>query len=342
MRVTIEDVARFAGVSKATVSRVINGNPKGVGVETRKKVKQVIEQIGYNPSLLERGIALAQTKSIGLIIPDISNPFFPELVKAVETQAAENGYMVILANTDFSAEKEQLVISTFINKRVDGIILTTASHNIGTVCGQLKKYQVPCVMLDRLVEELKDSSFSAGVFVDNEYATYIATEHLLKNGHRDIAFICGPDDVSTSQERLQGYLISLYQHGVPYCEELVCKGDYTMESGSQAVMELSRRGIPFTGLVASNDAMAIGAMKALRRLGLGIPEDVEVIGFDNIAFAEMMDPPLSTIQQPTEEMGRVAVRLLLEIISGKEPAIRHCRLQPKLILRQTTRQEGAE
>lgn len=336
MRVTIDDIARIAGVSKATVSRVINDNPKGVGNATRQKVKDVIEQLGYNPSLLERGIALARTKSLGLIIPDITNPFFPELVKAVEKQATQQGYTVILGNTDFSSEKEQIYLSTFINKRVDGIILTTTSNNIGSIQHHLKKYNIPCVMLDRSLEDLLNEN-SAGVFVDNEYAAFLACEHLLLHGHKKIAFLGGPQELSTSHERFKGYAAALYQYNVAYDQQLVCSGDYTMKSGYDAVMTLSKQAIAFTGIVASNDAMAIGAIRALHQLNVPIPEQVEIIGFDNIEFSEMTDPPLSTIQQPTSDMGKLAVRLLLDLIAGKEPAIRYCRLQAKLILRGTTR-----
>lgn len=334
MQITIDDIARMAGVSKATVSRVINHKAEGVGDETRNRVQQLIDDLDYKPNLLARGIVTSKTKTIGLIIPDITNPFFPEIIKSVESYANENGYAVIFGNTDFSLQKEESYISTFIAKRVDGIVLTSVAGNASTIHSRLQKYNVPCVLLDRSMEHME---YGAGVFVDNEYALFMACEYLIRNNNKEIAFISGPMELSTSRERLEGYTTALLQYGIPYNKQLIRYGNYTLESGYQAVLDLYNDKVSFTGIIAANDIMAIGAMRALKKLGFHVPDDVEVIGFDNIEFSAMVDPPLTTIQQPVYQMGQVATKILLTLIDGKEPELRLVRLQPSIVLRSTTK-----
>ncbi len=334
MRVTIDDIARLAGVSKATVSRVLNNKAEGVSTDTRKMIQKLIDDLEYKPNLLARGIVTSKTKTIGLILPDITNPFFPELVKAVEDCASKNGYTVIFGNTDFSLEKEQNYISTFIAKRVDGVILTSTVDDNSIIHNKFKKYNVPCVLLDRT---MKNMDYDAGVFFDNQYALYISCEYLIKHGNKKIAFISGPAAVSTSRERIEGYKMALGQYGIEFDQRFIKYGNFTLDSGYKAIWDLHNDGIEFTGVLASNDIMAIGAMKALKELKYKIPDDIEVIGFDNIEFASMTEPPLTTIQQPTYEMGQKATEFLLMLINGKSPKNKHIRLQPKLVFRSTTR-----
>lgn len=334
MRVTIEDIARLAGVSKATVSRVINNKSEGVGKETRKAIQKLIDDLEYKPNLLARGIVTSKTKTLGLILPDITNPFFPELVKAVEGYVSDNGYTVFVGNTDFSLEKEKEYVSNLIAKRVDGVILTSTVDNSSIIHNRFKKYNVPCVLLDRAIKNL---DYDAGVFIDNEYGLYISCEYLIKHGNKRIAFISGPEKISTSVERIEGYKMALAQYNIDYDENLIKYGNFTFESGYKAVRELHNEGIAFSAILAANDIMAIGAMKALKELGCKIPEDIEVIGFDNIEVSSMVEPALTTVQQPTYEMGRKAAEYLLMLIDGKPPKNKHIRLQPKLIYRSTTR-----
>ncbi len=330
MRVTLDEIARRAHVSKATVSRVLNNSPVGVGAETRARVAAIIESSGY--SAAGSGERSVRTQTIGLILPDITNPFFADLAKSVEKCAYENGYIVILGNTDDSREKEKEYVSTFVSKKVDGVILVSADSIYRKDHDFFAKYHIPVVLLDRMVP----MSFTAGVFTDNEYAIFSACDFLIRHGTDKIAFIAGPD-TSTSQERLEGYKVALKQHGIPFSEALVKKGNYSMESGYGAVMELEKEGTRFNGIVASNDTMALGAMRALKELAYSIPGEVEVFGFDNIAYTLMCDPQLTTIQQPTTEMGRLGVQLLLEAIQGKDLQKKTVRLQPRLVFRQTTR-----
>lgn len=334
MRVTIEDIARMAHVSKATVSRVINDKSQGVGKETRQRVQRIINDVEYNPSLLARSIVTSKTKTLGLIIPDITNPFFPELVKAVEDYASQNGYTVILGNTDFSQQKEEICISTFIAKGIDGVILTSTVDEPSKIHNRLKKYNVPCVLLDR---SLKSMEYDAGVFLDNKHSLFIATEYLIQHDNRKIVLISGPVSLSTSKERVDGYTQALKQYGIPIDERLLKYGNYTLESGFMAINDLQAEGISFTAILACNDVMAIGAIKALKQSGRKIPDEIEVIGFDNIKICNMLEPILTTIEQPIYELGQKATELLLMLIDGKKLRKKNFRLQAKLILRETTR-----
>lgn len=334
MKVTVEEIARHAGVSKATVSRVLNGAQDGVGAETRKRVRQVVEELNYDMSALRSTRNTAYSQIIALIVPDIANPFFAELIQTVENCANMHGYNILLGNTSYSQERESNYIADFVSKKVDGIILIP-SHTTGTKNHKLpEKYNVPCVLLDGKIE---DMCYTAGVFADNEYAMFSSCELLIKNGSRKIAFISGSRGRSTSLERLAGYKTALAQYGIPFDPSLVAHGNYTLESGYNAIIDFERMGIRYNAVLAANDMMAIGAMKALKEFSCKIPEEVEIIGFDNISFALHSDPPLTTTQQPTIEMGRRATEMLIEVLNGAEPTDRNIRLLPKLLVRKTTK-----
>lgn len=334
MRITVEDIARLAGVSKATVSRVLNQNPKGVSEETRNKVQEIINHLNYQKDPYAVNYTPSHSRTIGLILPDITNPFFSELAKAVENCSSENGYTVFLGISNQSTDKEEQYISTFIARKVDGIILTSTAKQGMNNHQLLEKYQIPCVLMDR---KLSGINYTAGVFADNLLAIFRACELMLKHGSRRIAFLSGPSEISTAKERIEGYKAALEKYGISFCKTLIKHGTYTVESGYQAVMELEREGQKYDGIVAANDTMALGAIRALKELSYKIPEEIEVVGFDNIDFSQMCDPPLTTIQQPTIEMGRRATELLLYAIDGGIPEKKNIQLLPKLVVRKTTR-----
>jgi len=332
MNITMEYIARKAGVSKATVSRVLN-NTTGVSNETRIRIKEIMDEYGYQPyQFIKR--ERSNTKTIGLVIPDITNPFFPAIVKAVENFVSKHGYTVILCNTDSSQEKEQACISTLIANNVDGVILTTTLDEQNRAQYNLKKYGVPCILLDR---RAINTDFSGGIFVDNEYAFYQATELLIRHGNDKIAFIMGPKRLSTSVERLAGYTRAIEQFGLKIDPNLILHGDFSYEGGRQAVFQLIEQEIPFNAVLASNDIMAIGALKTLRDMKINVPETVEVIGFDNIQFSGLVDPPLTTFEQPIYDMGTKAAQALLTLIRKKPLNETSIRVEAKLVIRQTTR-----
>ena len=332
MKVTMEDVARAAGVSKATVSRVLNRVDDGVGIETRQRVQQIANQLHYTFKHDEKK-ARSHPSLLALIMPDITNPFFADIAKAVEMEAKKYGYSIVICNTDFSEENEIQEIKELICKRIDGIILVPSGIQFRSEHQLPKKYGVPMVLLDRKLAENTDYM---GIYSNNEYASVVSCNRLIANGSRDIVFISGPLNTSTSIERFEGYKAVLAQNNIPFKPEMCKNGNYTVESGYKAIMELERCGIRYSAILAGNDLMAIGALKATRELGYQVPGDIQVIGFDNIEFSQYCDPPLSTVQQPTFEMGAKAVLLLHKVINA-EPVAQPERLVPKIIIRNTTK-----
>lgn len=333
MRITMDEIAKLAGVSKATVSRVLNDSECGVGEQTRVRVKKIAEELGYSVEQTEKKKNVSFTRYIALILPDITNPFFADLAKSVEDSLRRKGYSLVLANTDFSEDNEAAQIRELMVKRLEGILLVPSGIRAREEHDLPRRYQIPMVLMDRKLEGISDIP---GVYSNNEYASVISCEHLIRKGARDIVFISGPLNVSTSIERFEGYKAVLAQHSIPFRPEMCRHGSYTVESGYNAVLELERSGISYSAILAANDLMALGALKAVREFGYRVPEDVQIIGFDNIEFSQYCEPSLSTMQQPTFDMGEKAVELLTGIIEKRDP-VQPERLIPKLLMRKTTR-----
>ena len=333
MRITMDEIAKLAGVSKATVSRVLNDSECGVGEQTRVRVKKIAEELGYSVEQTEKKKNVSFTRYIALILPDITNPFFADLAKSVEQSLRRKGYSLVLANTDFSEDNEAAQIRELMVKHLEGILLVPSGIRAREEHDLPRRYQIPMVLMDRKLEGISDIP---GVYSNNEYASVISCEHLIRKGARDIVFISGPLNVSTSIERFEGYKAVLAQHSIPFRPEMCRHGSYTVESGYNAVLELERSGISYSAILAANDLMALGALKAVREFGYRVPEDVQIIGFDNIEFSQYCEPSLSTMQQPTFEMGAKAVELLTGIIEKRDP-VQPERLIPKLLMRKTTR-----
>lgn len=330
----MEHIARIANVSKATVSRVVNGKTDGVGEETRLRVQQVIDEYGYVPNLAARGMATSRSKTIGLVVPDMGNPFFPELVCAVEAHLRSCGYTVMICNTSSSAAIEEQSIRELLARRMDGIILATVQEEKQKKSEPVLKLDVPCVLIDRKSNVI---DYDAGVFSDNEFAFFKMTSILLSHGNRRIAFIKGPQELSATKERLQGYFSALKQRGVPIDEALLVPGNFDFRSGYEAIMSLREKGTAFSAVVSGNDMMALGAMRALEELNIAVPDEVEVAGCDNIFASGVVHPSLTTIQQPLEKIGRKAAELVLDLIAGKTVQEKNVRFEADIILRDSTR-----
>ncbi len=336
MSVTMEYIARMANVSKATVSRVVNDKDEGVSEETRARIKKLIEEYGYTPNMVARGMATSRSRTIGLVIPDITNPYFTEMVQSVDLHLQSKGYTVMLCSTNSNPASERKSIQTLLAKRVDGIILTTVQQERQPGGETPVKLDVPCVLIDRKSNMI---DYDVGIFVDNEYAFYRATSLLIEHGDRRIAFLKGPDEVSSSKERFRGYQSALKQYGIPLDEALLVPGNFDLESGYNGVMALHRSGTPFAGIVSSNDMMALGALQALRELGISVPGQVEVIGCDNIIFCDISSPSLSTIRRPFGEIGRKAAEVMLDLIAGNKVKKQNIQFDADLILRDSTRRD---
>jgi len=334
MKCTISDIARLAQVSKATVSRVINNKSQGVGPDTKERILKIIQEIGYLPNTLARSIVVSETKTLGLVIPDITNPFFPQMVRGIVRYANECGYTVFLCNADNDSEKEEKYVMSLIEKRIDGVILASSADFGSNSLSNLKHYDVPVVQVDRIVG---GNDAGASVSIDNRGGTYNATRRFLQAGHKRIAFLGGSKGVSTTVQRLRGYRDALEDAGLEQDKDLILFGDYSIQSGMAMAQELLTRSTKVTAIIGGCDLIAIGAVKALVRSGIRVPEECEIIGFDGIEMGDIFDPPISTVAQPIGEMAEEAAKLLIGIINGTISSNRHIVIEPSLVLRKTTK-----
>lgn len=326
---TIRDVARLAGVSVATVSRVINQKDT-VNQETAGLVLKAIEQLQYEPNAVAQGLAGKKMGIIALILPDILNPFFPAMARGVEDVAHKKGLTVILGNSDDLGLKESSYIKVLKKKYVDGFIFASNTIREEDV-ESLRNDGIPIVLLDRGL----NTASCPVIRSNNREGAKIAVQHLIEQGCQRIAHIYGPQEFITARERLLGYEeVSRRLSG--YSPSLMVSGNFDIESGRKAVALLLARHPDIDGIFAGNDLMAIGALKALRERGIRVPEQVKVCGFDGIALTEITEPELTTVAQPIYEMGRLAAQMLLnEIESGiRENSI--VELEVTLIPRKST------
>lgn len=334
MKYTISDIAQMAQVSKATVSRVINNKSEGVSTKTKERILKIISDIGYLPNTQARSIVIAKTKTLGLVIPDITNPFFPQMVRGIVRYANECGYTVFLCNADNDPKEEEKYVMSLIEKRVDGVILASCADHGSNSLSSLQHYDVPVVQVDRIVE---GSGAAPSVSIDNQGGFYSATKYFVQNGHQNIAFLGGPKSVSTTVQRLRGYRNALEDAGLPLENGLIYFGEYSIQSGIDMTQALISSGFPFTAIVSGCDLIAVGAVKALRHAGVAVPDDCEVIGFDGIELSEVFDPSISTVAQPIGEMAEEAAKLLIGIINGTITSKRRITIEPSLVLRNTTK-----
>ncbi|UFT98818.1 LacI family transcriptional regulator [Radiobacillus kanasensis] len=328
---TIRDVAKHAGVSVATVSRVLNNNGY-VNDETRKKVMSSIERLEYQPNELARSLYKRSSKMIGLIVPDIMNPFFPELARAVEDIATRKEYTFVLCNSDDQLVKEQKYFNVLKQKYVDGFIVVTSTLTAEHTNGM----NVPIVALDRPIAKHIPS-----FMVDNYEGAKIAVQHLLDNGCKKIAHIRGPEQVYNAKLRLQGY-IDTVSHYPWFNENLIVTGNYNLSLAKEVAIKLLKNNPDVDGIFAGNDVMAIGVIKAAEELGINVPNQLAIVGFDGISLGETTSPTLTTIQQPIYEMGSKATELLIKIIE-KDRTLQddlHVQYPAKLLKRQSTQRKA--
>jgi LacI family transcriptional regulator len=324
----MRDVAAAAGVSVTTVSHVINGT-RFVSEDLRNRVLEAMEELNYRPNILARGLRVGKTNTIGLIVPDNSNPFFAEVSRVVEDVGFDSGYSVILCNSDGNLDKELTYIAVLVAKQVDGIIFI-ASSSQSEHLRLLTNEKIPVVVADR---EMPDLDVDL-VLVDNSRGGYEATKYLLELGHRRIGCITGPSDITPSAERINAYRQALSEFNVPFEENLVVRGDFQFEGGKRAMSQLLALPKVPSAVFICNDVMAIGAMGSIRSAGLRIPEDISIVGFDDIDQASATWPPLTTVAQPIEQMARIATELLIGRLAGSVDLERkRMVLEAKLVIR---------
>lgn len=311
--VTIYDVAREAGVSMATVSRVVNNNPN-VKPQTRKKVFEAIERLGYRPNAVARGLASKKTTTVGVVIPDISNAIFAEVARGIEDIANMYHYNIILCNADKKKEKEIRVVNTLLEKQVDGLLFMG-----GTVTEEhLQAFRTSTVPIVLCATTSTDEGIPS-VDIDHETAAFDAVNLLIRSGHRNIGMISGTlQDPALGYMRYQGYKKALEQAGLPLREELVRVGNYRYESGLEVTKYFLGLSDRPTAIFAATDEMAIGAIHTIQDSGLRVPEDISVVSVDNIRMASMVRPQLTTVAQPMYDIGAVSMRLLTKLMNKEQ------------------------
>jgi LacI family transcriptional regulator len=332
--VIMEDIAREAGVSKATVSRVINGDAY-VSDEMKAKVMKVVEKYDYKPHKVAQGLARDLSHTIGLMIPgpplNITDPFFLEFLHGVGNTAANYNYSLSLPTIEGNKEKE-LYDTKIDYNQLDGLIVINPQIDDFRI-DYLQNKNFPFVFLGRPFTKEEEVCWVDG---DNEGGAQIAVDYLLSRGYEKIACITGPREYIASNMRLEGYKQGLKENGIDFSPELVVRGDFTKESGHEALKELFDRNISFEAVFAANDLMAMGAIKALRNQNLEIPEDCAVMGFDGIELGTYVEPEISTIRQPIYKLGVEAAKMLIKLVQGKEIKEPHKILPVKKVIREST------
>ena len=330
MKPTIKDVGKRANVSMMTVSRVVNKN-SNTSEKIRKKVLDAIKELNYKPNKLARSLVIKKSEFITIIVPDISNPFFSEMVKGVEEIVRAKGYIILLGNTNGGKEIEKEYIDAAINRMSDGIILI-APRIEDKMIYELNNY-LPLIIVDRPL----DRSDILQINIDDFKGAMSATEYLIELNHKNIGFLSGSMDILAGLQREQGYIKALEKHKETINFKLILKGDWSFESGRNAFDKFYNNHPRPTAIFASNDLMAMGLIQRAQEMNLKIPEDLSIVGFDNISMSALINPPLTTINQPILEMGRKAAELLLNKLRKGPDIDINIHLESKLIVRGSTR-----
>lgn len=327
--ITIRDVAKESGLSIATISRYING--KGyISERAENKIKDVMERLDFKPNEIARSLSKRKTNTIALIVPDITNPFFPELVVAIESVAREKGYSLILINTEEELLHSNGFWRSLESRYIDGLILASFQFT-GDVLKGMDNVNLPFVRIDRAAGDDERNAFG----VANHEGAMLAIEHLIEVGCKKIAHISGPNSYPSSSERAKGYMEAMEKF-LPKQELLLYEGDFSLESGKHLTRQLMKEHPDCEGIFFANDLMAIGALKALAQMNIQVPKDLAIIGFDGIILTQMVAPEISTIEQPVYELGTMATSHLIEMIEHKQASSEYVKLEVHLKKREST------
>lgn len=327
-KISIKDVAKAAGVSHSTVSRALSDNPL-IAEKTRARIQRLAQKMGYTPNAIARGLVTQRTHTIGVVVTSIADPFVSEVVRGIEEIAGDQRYRVFLGTSHNDPVREVNLVKALREWRVDGVII--AASRVGSLYKPLlKEIGVPIV----LINNQHAGTYIHSVGVDDVRGAQVATRHLIEQGHRVIAHLQGPADHISSANRLEGYRCALRDAKIKFDASLVLPGNGRAEAGVHAIDLLEHSPRP-TAIFCYNDMTAIGVMSALRRAGIRVPADMSIVGFDDIPFAAYVDPPLTTLHQPKDEMGRAAMMMLLALLHDKP--VDNLIMEGKLIVRESTR-----
>ena len=309
---TIHDVAALADVSPTTISRYLN-NRIDLPKETTRRIDQAILALDYRPNLIAKRLSLGRTETIGLVTPEFGNPFFAGLAAAVEDEAEKHGYSVLMSSTQGLRGRELKALQRLKDRHVDGLIMMTSQPDDGSLKDMVNRHS-NVVIIDEDIPGIH----APRLFVENEVGARLATEHLIKMGHRQIAHIGGPVGLLSGQERAQGFKNAMKQAGLDPDPRLIISGDYTPEFGAQAMEQILAGPIRPTAIFAGSDALILGIVRVLRSHSLSVPGDISLVGFDDSPFSEFMAPPLTTIRQPIDAMGRVGFQTLFGLLNAQQ------------------------
>lgn len=324
---TIKDVAARANVSTATVSRVLSGL-EGVKPDLQDRVHQAVRELGYYPNRVARNLRVRTTRLIGLVISDIQNPFFTSVVRGIEDVLQRADYTLLLGNTDEKLEREQLYLTTLRAEGVAGIILAPTGKRVDNY-SMLLPTQLPVVTIDRAPSGLSADS----VIVNNSAGSRAAVLHMIEHGHRRIGCISGPPNLSTAEERRNGYEQALCEHGIPLDDVLIQYADFRQSGGYAAMQALLALDERPSAVFVANNLMTLGALQALHERDLQIPSDVAIVGFDDMSWATSLQPPLTAVAQPTYQLGTTAAHLLLARLNEPQRPVQHVVLETELMIR---------
>ena len=326
---TIYQVAERAGVSLSTVSRVLNGKAS-VNKVLKERVEKAVKELNYRPNSVARSLANNRTDSVGVLVPELNAPFFGDLMQAVEStlRAADKHVIISVGRNCLETEKD--AVEFLISRNCDALIMHAEALSDEYLL-ELNQSKLPVALVNRQVEGLPDACTS----LDNEKGGYLATRHLLELGHKDIAYISGPPDKCDASLRLEGHKRALSEAGLPINPQLIFNGDYSEEDGKIGLLELMARDVPFTALVCANDWMASGAISCARDLGMSLPHDLSVVGFDDVVFAHHVFPRLTTVSNPIAEMAEMSAKYILNKVYGQANNVQ-LYFEPSLVVREST------
>ncbi len=329
MSVTMRDVAQQAGVSIKTVSRVVN-NQSEISPATREKVLNVIAQLGYRPNLAARSLVTQRTGAVGLVVGDITNPFFPEVARGMQDTAQTQGYNVFLCNTDEDPVEEQKALDSLAARSVDGLVIF-GTHGRSQIM-QFADHYRPIIVINQFVEHPNIGL----ILVDNHHGAKLAVDHLVERGHKTIGMIAGLEKDPNKVRRIQGFQDALATHNLPIIDNHIISGPSKIEHGYDAALHLLQTYPQITALFAYNDLIALGASQACQTLGRKIPSDCAIVGFDNIQLASLVTPKLTTIHTDKYDLGRKAMKQVLKMLNNPEVELPPINLDVELIVREST------
>ncbi|MHB0868380.1 MAG: LacI family DNA-binding transcriptional regulator [Chloroflexota bacterium] len=334
MSATLKDVAEIAGVDVSTASRVLNGSGFRVREDTRQRVLAAARELGYQPNALARSLRVGRTNLFALLVPDITNPFFAELSRGAEDATSSYGYYLILCNTEDRADTEEKYIRALRERQIDGFLLATG-HSADGAARRLIEANHPVVLVNRRMQGVR----SGYVVADDTPGARQAVSHLIELGHRRIAHIEGFPEADTAMRRKEAYLAIMSAHGLEKeAQEMTVPGDFTLKAGQRAMEQLLQLPEPPTAVFAANDIMALAAITTAREHGLRVPEDLAIVGFNDIALAKLSCPTLTTVRTPIYEMGALAAQMLLKRVKGEDLSPAGIVMKTELVVRESSGQ----